>query len=119
MKYLLMVVLLFSFNQVRADETAFMSGSRLLEYCEAWIHKTDPSKASSCAGYVQGVSDAHSAFLYWETIEKHYCLPAPGIVTVDQLSRIVTKHLQENPKDLHSMAGNLVLNALILAFPCK
>jgi len=119
MKYLLMVVLLFSFNQVRADETAFMIGSRLLENCEAWIYRTDVSKAGICLGYVQGVSDAHNAFLSWETIEKHYCHPGPGIITVGQLSRIVTKHLQENPKDLHLMASSSVINALILAFPCE
>ena len=61
MKYLLMIILLFSSNQAAAE--GFVSGSFLLEGCEAYLSKTSAAEGNTCFGFVTGVSDAYSNFL--------------------------------------------------------
>jgi len=121
MKYLLMIVLLFSFRQAGADKLSnFYIGNRLLELCEA-IPDIDTAQelvmGSTCQGFIMGVADAHNAFVEWKEMEQRWCMPA-GIGGA-QLVRVVTKHLQENPQELHMTAGSMVANAIILAFPCE
>jgi len=115
MKYLLTIVLLFSFNQAAA--VSFMSGSELLERCEARLSETgSAAKGNTCVGFLTGVADAHDNFTSWEVMSPLWCLPVMG---TDQLIRVVTKHLQENPEDLHHTAASLITNALAAAFPCE
>jgi len=120
MKYLLMVVLLFSFNQARAA-SVFASGSDLLGQCEANLSETksDINIATGmlCSGYVQGISDAHESFVSAGVLEGVFCIRRG--VNVGQLVRIVTKHLQEHPEKLHMGASGSVLSALRAAFPCE
>jgi len=115
MKYLLTIVLLFSSGQAMAEIT-FLNGNDLLEICEAYLDE-DFTKGNTCAGFVVGVSDAHQTFVNWGLMKSAWCLP-DGVNTI-QLVRIATKYLQENPKDLHVVAGSLVGAALGLAFPCE
>jgi len=121
MKYLLMIVLLFSFSQVRADQVLnFNTGNELLELCEAYLGDetaANIAKGNTCAGYVMGIADVHRAFVGWEAMEQRWCLPEN--ISASQLVRIVTKHLQENPQDLHTGAAYLVANDLSSAFPCE
>ena len=113
-----MIVLLLSFSQVRALQVgSFNTANELLVLCEAWIYKTDLSKANKCFGYITGVSDVHAAFVSWEAMEQRWCLPED--IKSSQLVRVVTKELQENPQDLHMDGGSAVANALLSAFPCE
>jgi len=116
MKYLLTIGLLCSFNQAAA--LGFMNGNNILEYCEAYLSETgSAAKGNGCYGFVTGVADAHYQFTLWDEMSTQWC--QPDNMTASQLIRIVTKHLQEYPEDLHSAAAGLVSNALILAFPCE
>jgi len=121
MKYLLMIVLLFSFSQARAEQRqSFYSGNELLEMCEAYLDggtSTNIAKGNTCFGYVTGISDTHTLFVSWELMEQQWCKPEnmQGV----QLVRIATKYLQENPQALYLTADSLVATALILAFPCE
>jgi len=117
MKYLLMVVLLFSFNQVRAVE-GFLSGNDLLGMCEAYFSDTGSfAKGSQCFGYIQGVQDAQNVFADNKLMKAIWC--APKTITATQLVRVVTKYLQEYPEELHTSGMSSITVALIKAFPCE
>jgi len=118
MKYLLMIVLLCTINQARASE-AFMSGNYLLERCEAYINKTNTAKGHVCLGYVGGIADIHEIFVNWGDMKANWCLPVDGNVNMEQLLRIVTKNLQENPENLHLSASSLISNNFAKTFPCE
>jgi len=121
MKYLLMIVLLFSFSQTRAEQPqGFYTGNKLLELCEAAIDRDtaqDIADGSACIGFIMGVADAQEVFIGWNRMERMWCLPEH--VTGAQVLRVVTKDLQENPQDLHKTASSMVANALFSAFPCE
>jgi len=123
MKYLLMVVLLFSFNQARAvgSDGYFVSGSELLERCEAYLgDDTNANIASgnACAGYVEGIVDEHNTFVNWGEIKPAWwCVSKHS--NLGQLIHVVTKYLQEHPEDLHQTASGLTVIALTDAFPCE
>jgi len=118
MKYLLTIVLLFSSNQASAA-TVFYSGNEMLKMCEAYFSETGSVvDANVCVGYVTGIHDGQIVFSGWGDMKKTICLPGSG-VKGGQLVRIVIKYLQENPEDLHLTAGSLVVNALVIAFPCE
>jgi len=119
MKYLLMVVLLCTVTQARAvDDSAFLTANELLVKCEAYINDTNISMGNVCAGYIEGVNDTYSAFnLFKDLNTKWFC--TPDNVQISQLVRVVTKHLQENPKILHELASAWVILALNEAFPCE
>jgi len=117
MKYLLAIVLLFSFNQVMAG-WAFLNGNLLLERCEAYLSDTgNVAKGNLCFGYVTGIADAHSLFVRWEGLEQKWCMP--DNIEGAQLVRVVTKYLQERPEKLHHAADILAGNALVESFPCE
>jgi len=116
MKYLIMIVLLFSCSQAAA--LGYMPGSKLLEGCEAYLSEPGfVARGSTCFGFVTGISDAHDNFVVWDKMSPLWC--SPDNVAASQLIRIVTKHLQEHPEILHDAASSQVLNALITAFPCE
>jgi len=116
MKYLLTVVLLFSFSQAAA--LGFISSGDLLEYCEARLSETgSAAEGNSCYSFVAGISDAHDNFTVLGKMSPLWCLP--DNVDTSQLIRVVTKYLQEHPESLHFAASSMVLSALELAFPCE
>jgi len=120
MKYLLMVVLLFSFNQAIAAEVyAFIDGNDLLETCEAYLSDTDNAeKGNQCFGYIQGLEDAQTLFVSSKHMKAIWCIPKKNI-TATQLVRVVTKYLQEHPEELHLSGASTAGVALIDAFPCE
>jgi len=117
MKYLLMVVLLFSFNQAIARTAdVYYDGNKLLGSCESYISKIGiAAKGNVCFGYVIGIADADTTLIY-EDIRSNRCIPFK--VGGNQLVRVVTKYLQEHPDRLHMAAPVLVSDALSEAFPC-
>jgi len=118
MKYLLLVVLLFSSGQARATRNVFLVGNKLLEVCEAHISETgSAAKGNICVGYITGISDAQGLFVDWRGIKPSWCLPLEA--TSNQLVRVVTKYLQEHPEYLHLTADGLIGNALKASFPCE
>jgi len=116
MKYLLAIVLLFSFGQAMAAGS-YVTGSVLLEQCDAHINETNIADGNVCVGYIAGIADVHITFVDWGDMEKNMCIPFA--VGSTQLVRIVTKYLQEHPENLHLAASSLVLTALGTAFPCE
>jgi len=119
MKYLLMVVLLFSFSQGGADLIQSLSdGNALLERCEAYLSDTgSAAKGNVCFGYVTGVVDVHNVFVSNNEMNPFWC--APDGINSSQLVRIVTKYLQEIPEALHFSASSIIIFALRDAFPCE
>jgi len=118
MKYLLAIVLLFSFSQARADDNVFYTGNEMLKLCEAYISETFSADGNVCVGFVTGIHDSHLTYSEWRDVKKAICLPGGG-VKGSQLVRVVTKSLQESPENLHLTAASLVANALQQAFPCE
>ena len=117
MKYLLTIVLLFTFSQVVV--AAFYSGNEMLKMCEAYLSETgSAADGNICVGYVVGIHDGHFTFSVRADMKKTICLPDSS-VDGSQLVRVVTKHLQEHPEDLHYTAASLITNALQQAFPCE
>jgi len=83
---------------------------------DSWL---DVSRASRCAGYVQGVYDVARWVLGPGGIGGDRTLMCPpNGVWVPELVPIVYEALQENPDRLHLSAGYLVFDALAEAFPC-
>jgi len=119
MKYLLMIVLLFSFNQARAATVeSLYTGNELLDRCEAYLSDTgSAAKGNTCFGYLAGIADAHDDFVAGGLHGKEWCKPEN--MKGKQLVRIVTKYLQEHPENLHYTAASLVANAFRKAFPCE
>jgi len=120
MRYLLMIVLLFSFNQVRAVDSGFYNSSELLELFEAYLKEgtiENVTNGNVCFGYVLGMSDMHDAFVKWGDMKPSWCTPEK--ITGKQLILVVTKHLQEHSERSHFAASTEAGNALIKAFPCE
>ena len=73
-----------------------------------------------CMGFLDGVVDMNT--LYSQILlggkDGAFCLPEQEIPN-DQLSRIVVKFLEDNPKILHQSARILAVMAFHDAFPCK
>ncbi len=121
MKYLLMIVLLFSSGQARAEQgEAFYTGNELLELCEAYLSGDTVAIitiGNTCIGYVIGIADAQKIFVNRNLMEQNWCLPED--IKASQLVRVVTKYLQENPQALHLTASSMAANALQKAFHCE
>jgi hypothetical protein len=65
MNKLLLIILLISFGQ--QAQAGFTTGSEVLEWCEAFVNKTDAAKGNVCSGYVMGIADAHEYFTNFHT----------------------------------------------------
>jgi hypothetical protein len=116
MKYLLMIVLFFSFGQAKALDTVepIFSGNDLLGWCESSQDKP------LCDAYVAGVNDFHSQVVMWNMATPLFPLWCLSVgVSVGQMSRIVTKYMREQPSGLHMSAAKQVEAALYHAFPCE
>jgi hypothetical protein len=117
MRLLILTILLLSFGQQAQAIPAYNNGSGLLEECEAYVNNTNVAKAHQCFGYVEGIADLHETFTGWKFMDKKWCLPKSRPNST-QLVRVVVKHLQGHPEELHMTAGSLVSNAFYVAFPC-
>lgn len=104
---------------------AMPTGEDLLEACSATVkqqdggHLSDAELARSfwCVTYLSGFLDAVglTSSMYGKPA---ICLPANGISN-DQLARIVTKWLRDNPEHLHESGRMETMIALAKAFPCQ
>ena len=107
---MLFVLMMFS----ECSSAGFNTGNELAEMMsEAEKLDSDNSKDVSEVGgyygYVTGVADA-TDYGIW-------C--APSHLKSAQIVKVVSKYLNNNPEKLHLNAAQLVIEALIGAFPCK
>ena len=108
MKKALMFLLLILYSGIAF--TAYVDGNVLLSNCENDLDVVQ----GHCIGYITGVADTSKG----KTHEgNRYCVPEG--VLAGQLKKIITKYLNDNPKNLHLSAFSLVQDALIEAFPCE
>ncbi|MCY1457761.1 hypothetical protein D9M71_750830 [compost metagenome] len=101
-----------------------MDGNGLLSACQSTIRFSDGEKGVSaadvgmCTGMVEGVEGAIFVLNDSVAADMKTCYPAGGTTNI-QKARIVVKHLQENPDQLHLPASMLTMIAYMRAFPCK
>jgi hypothetical protein len=101
MKALIASALLTISLSAHAGSTFFISGNKLLEWCE------NERLSPMCYGYVVGVADS----------KMKHC-PMPG-VTVKQMGNTVIKYAKMMPENLHGPADVLVHAILSYAFNCE
>jgi len=71
----------------------------------------------SCLSYVKGFVDGSLNLIPALMAGKlPYCPPASS--NVDQWVRVFLKYMDQHPAKLHLEAGNMLMLALIEAFPC-
>ena len=109
----LLITLLVTLGISMGSYGVFKTGGMLLEECES----EDAIDKAICIGFVTGVADTFNSVMGLELMPKTFCIPEQ--VTVGQLYKVVVKHLNEHPEDLHYRADNGVYMASIEAFPCK
>ena len=111
------VVLFFLTFSISAQ--AF-SGNNLAKYCKSG-GKENPlnSHSSLCFGLLHGfINGLEYGFLLHENkITKLFCKPKN--ITSQQIMKIMNKYLDEHPEDLHYEFGQILIEALVKAFPCK
>ena len=110
MKYLLMVVLLFSLVLCSGFAfsvafSSFYNGQELSYVCEA--------NPEACATYISGVADATRGTT-WDGVPYYMPMGVSG----GQLNKVVIKFLNDHPESLHFPAASLTQSALLEAFPC-
>ena len=71
-----------------------------------------------CIGLLYGWIDGlEYGFVITQTKTKLYCKPKN--IPAKQLMKIMNKYLDEHPEDLHYEFGQILIEALVEAFPCK
>ncbi len=111
------IVVLF-FLTISISAQAF-SGNNLAKYCQSG-GKEDPlnSHSSLCFGLLDGfINGLEYGFLISEKKTKLFCKPKN--IPPQQIMKIMNKYLDEHPEDLHYEFGQILIEALIEAFPCK
>jgi len=117
MKYILTVLLFLS---IPSSVLAYEKAEEVLWACTADSTES-PEKGFEkihCIGYVTGILDGIQLVFGVRPESKFFCPPTSGM-SVDQQIRIVTKWLEDNPKELHKGARMSVLIAYAKAFPCN
>ncbi len=102
-------------------------GNFLLRECKETLNATyqqcEPAVSSMhCLGYIDGLvamNDIYKSTVLKGSSQALICLPKEKKLTVGELSRIVVKYLEDNPKQLQESAASLATVALSKAFPCK
>ena len=92
--------------------TQAQKGNQLLRECET---NADGSQGF-CFGYISGFAAGYS----WVEATANSCQlwQRPPDVDSDQLVRVVTKWLQDNPQRLHEHADILMMDTFIEYFSC-
>ena len=100
---LIVVVLLVALSGwVWAD---YFNGHDLVKH----MHSAASQDVALFRGYIAGVQDVYNGEVF--------CVP--GHVRLSQAASVVVKYLTAHPSLRHLLAKQLVMNALVDAFPCK
>lgn len=112
MKRVMLTAIIFCAWSIAAQ--AVTTGNKLKDYCSFSPSHTEASIA--CAAYIGGVLDAFRIQNQHQA-SRLYCEPpsAEG----EQLVDIIKKYLSAHPERLHFAASTLILEVMIMAFPCK
>jgi hypothetical protein len=115
MKALVVAILLALTVPASAED--MNSANYLLPACKAFLaRETTPptlSGASSqghCVGFVDGLVHAARSLIF-------VCVPQEA--TTGQAVAVVVKYIEARPERMHEPFGNLALEALTAAWPCK
>jgi len=119
------ILLCFVTFKASADK---IDGNFLLKSCKESIAIFEGVTLSSNQAYLAGfcsgkISGFRNSGMYARgftdgEIEKlWFCIPPE--IKAEQMTRIVIKHLQDNPETLHKSAPELLLSLFIKAFPCN
>jgi hypothetical protein len=92
--------------------TTYWDGSDLLKHCTS----ESTFEIGICGGYLTGTADTLETVEVWTEPMGEACIPSNA--TISQLIKVVVKHMQEHPENLHFTATSLVLTGLREAFPC-
>lgn len=94
----------------------FIDGNKLLD----WLQRPEYKNVASV--YIQAISDSEDDAALFELANprkykvRYFCVPDQVYST--QLSDIVKKYLENNPKNRHWSAAMLSRYALVEAYPC-
>ena len=103
---MLVVVAGLGFSQAQAS---FLTGNDLMEWCDS------EATVDWCSAYVMGVADVTDQKILNETGDGCFPQNASG----DQVRKVVTKWMDDNPQYLHMGADILVHNAIVEGFTCE
>jgi hypothetical protein len=108
-----------TFQARAATQPTFLDGNALWARCG---YRSDGQPPSECVGYVMGVYDAAFNVALQTTnqqLRPGMCL---GIgetsVPAEQATDVVRRYLQQHPEGRNVSGANIVIRALVAAFPC-
>lgn len=93
---------------------SFVSGKKFLARCQSG----EAPLRVWCSGYLQGIADADDAYATDTNTQHQVCIPKDQLST-KQLRSAVLSYLENQPQELASPAGSLVLQAYRELFPCE
>ncbi len=120
-----LTLLMFILAMLMASPVKAANGEKLLNDCNNIIkyqqNKSDKTVstvgAGSCFGYIGATIDTHSSLVEYFNRDKLFCSP-PNLKSGDA-ARLVVNYVKKYPQKVNVLASDLVLEALIEAFPCK
>lgn len=124
--YIAMLFLSHAHAATEEDVAYFQNGNALLAVCGDWVNSSNRGGRTSdkemimaigCSSYLRGFIDRDALHSKEPKQSLGYCTD-PSMPML-QISRVVVKYLQDNPKLLHFQPAGLVDQALIDNFPCK
>jgi hypothetical protein len=93
------------------------SGNDYLRSCEALTHNEDFSVQDvQCRIYTQGVVEGLTAY---QVQARSKLFDAPPHLNVSQVEKIIVKYMNDHPKNLNITTSQLILWALMDAYPPK
>jgi hypothetical protein len=108
-----------TFQARAATQPTFLDGTALWARCG---YRSDGPAPSECVGYVMGVHDAAFNVALQTTnqqLRPGMCLGmGETSVPAEQATDVVRRYLQQHPEGRNVSGANIVLRALVAAFPC-
>jgi hypothetical protein len=102
-----------------AAQNSFSTGNDLLRTCNEGARDSNIS-FGFCMGFIMGVVDGWN-FAYHlyngQNALGLFCIPRS--VNSGQLRDVIVLHLRQNPAERHHNSNDIILAALVTAFPCR
>ena len=98
------------------------SADQVLQYCRAWLnHQTGPDTDAftrgTCVGTIEGIHFVMGFYPPEYTFSR--CDPVNGVVTIEQVVRVVVSYIEQRPQRMHESFKMLAVEAISKAWPCK
>jgi hypothetical protein len=127
MKILTCCLLLLCLCRSAQADQVYETASQMADECRVAIRVFDShgkegtmldlADSGHCLGYVAGVLDGFVSFQAWRPSNVNQ-LCIPDAVAMEQSVKIVMKHIDAHPEELHLPAPNIIWAAMHQAFPC-